>query len=160
MEIIARWYETGAPMRICIEGARVAEAARVDAAPGGMPWLAPGLLDMQINGYRGQEFSSDRLTVERCAEIVDAMAAFELRGSSRRSQPIAWPRSPARCERSARPAARTAGSLPEWPASTSRAPISRCRMALGARTPTRTATHRTGMNSAGCKRRPGDESAC
>lgn len=76
MELLARWYETGAPMRIRIEGGRVAEAARIDTVSDRLPWIAPGLLDMQINGYRGQEFSSERLTVERFAEIVAATATF------------------------------------------------------------------------------------
>lgn len=76
MEINARWYENGVPMRIRIEGTRVAEVARFEAGPDRLPWIAPGLLDMQINGYRGQEFSSEQLALERVADIVEATAAF------------------------------------------------------------------------------------
>lgn len=75
MEILGRWYETGRPVRICVERDRVAEVMEV--GPGSelgndLPWVAPGFVDMQINGYRGQEFSSDSLTLERIEEIVSA----------------------------------------------------------------------------------------
>ncbi len=41
-----------------------------------MPWVAPGLVDVQINGYGGQEFSSLELTPERVAEIVRRHFSF------------------------------------------------------------------------------------
>jgi N-acetylglucosamine-6-phosphate deacetylase len=77
MQILGRWYETGAPLRIDIEGEQVGRVEGVDMSAEqveGLPWIAPGLIDMQINGYRGQEFSSNKLSLERIAEIVDATA--------------------------------------------------------------------------------------
>lgn len=77
MEIVGRWYETGSAVRLRVEGDRVAGVDEVEtyAEPGEeLPWIAPGFIDMQINGYRGQEFSSDKLTLERIGEIVDATA--------------------------------------------------------------------------------------
>jgi N-acetylglucosamine-6-phosphate deacetylase len=77
MEILGRWYETGNAVRLRLEGDRVAGVDEVEASaePGEeLPWIAPGFVDMQINGYRGQEFSSDKLTLERIGEIVDATA--------------------------------------------------------------------------------------
>ena len=78
MEIIARRFDTAEPVRIAVAGSRI---ARIDAiphaeAPEPLPWVAPGLIDLQVNGYGGQEFSSDDLTVERVAAIVAAMDRF------------------------------------------------------------------------------------
>jgi N-acetylglucosamine-6-phosphate deacetylase len=77
MEILGRWYDTGAPLRIVLDGDRIGNVEDV-AMPAeqaeGLPWVAPGLIDLQLNGYAGQEFSSSQLTVERIAEIVDATA--------------------------------------------------------------------------------------
>ena len=75
MEILGRWYKTGRVVRLRIEGDCVAEADEVESGPeltDELPWLTPGFVDLQINGYRGQEFSSDKLTLEKIAEIVEA----------------------------------------------------------------------------------------
>ena len=84
MELLGRWYENAAPVRILVEGDRVADAQwNVDLPSGSLddlPWIAPGLIDMQLNGYRGQEFSSDELTVEKVAAIVEATAPMGLVG--------------------------------------------------------------------------------
>jgi N-acetylglucosamine-6-phosphate deacetylase len=79
MEIKARRYDTGLPVHLEIEGQRI---TRAKTCPGeqeeaaAWPWVAPGLLDVQINGYGGQEFSSLELTPEKVGKIVDSMAAF------------------------------------------------------------------------------------
>jgi N-acetylglucosamine-6-phosphate deacetylase len=41
-----------------------------EPAPANLPWVAPGLVDIQINGYGGQEFSSLELTPEGVARIA------------------------------------------------------------------------------------------
>jgi N-acetylglucosamine-6-phosphate deacetylase len=83
MELCGRRYDTCTPVRLEIDGGRI---ARCDPAPSGegsvaarvsqWPWIAPGLFDVQLNGYGGQEFSSARLTPERVAGIVRAMEPF------------------------------------------------------------------------------------
>ena len=83
MQIVGRWYETGIPVRIGIQGGRIASVEAVEASAdeqSRLPWIAPGLIDMQLNGYRGQEFSSDQLTVEAIAAIVDATAPMGVTG--------------------------------------------------------------------------------
>lgn len=84
MEILGRWYKNAAPVRIQVEGNRVASAQWDPELPSGsaddLPWIAPGLIDMQLNGYRGQEFSSHELTVEKVAAIVEATAPMGLVG--------------------------------------------------------------------------------
>ncbi|MDY0165735.1 MAG: amidohydrolase family protein [Thermoguttaceae bacterium] len=78
MEILARRFDTGAPVRVALAEGCIArmEAIPEVECPKSFPWIAPGLIDLQVNGYGGQEFSSDDLTVERVAGIVAAMDAF------------------------------------------------------------------------------------
>jgi N-acetylglucosamine-6-phosphate deacetylase len=45
-------------------------------APRNLNWIAPGFIDIQSNGYGGQEFSSLALSVEHVAEIVGKQASF------------------------------------------------------------------------------------
>lgn len=66
-------YDTGQPARVTIEQGLVRfVAARVTEPLGGkrLPWLVPGLLDLQVNGYGGQEFASENLTEEAVHKIV------------------------------------------------------------------------------------------
>lgn len=79
MEIRARRYDTGVPVLLKIEGSRIvqskacpAEAEKTSA----WPWVAPGLLDIQLNGYGGQEFSDPRLSPEKVCRVVESMNPF------------------------------------------------------------------------------------
>ncbi len=79
MEIIARKFDSNRPVRLVVCGDRIASVTvlprpRRDRAD--LPWIMPGLVDLQINGYRGQEFSSPELTERKVAEIVHSQAAF------------------------------------------------------------------------------------
>ncbi len=79
MHYFGRRFDTGLPVCVEIEGGRV---VRVMPAPAGMaslgawPWIGPGLLDIQVNGFGGSEFSSANLTVEQVAEIGTSLMAF------------------------------------------------------------------------------------
>ncbi|MFH1921510.1 MAG: N-acetylglucosamine-6-phosphate deacetylase, partial [Planctomycetota bacterium] len=79
MRLFARRYDTAEP--VCLEIAR-GKIARVARSPIGEdgpdqgPWIAPGLWDLQVNGYGGQEFSSADLTPEKVAAVVEAYDAF------------------------------------------------------------------------------------
>ncbi|MHC4398065.1 MAG: N-acetylglucosamine-6-phosphate deacetylase [Planctomycetota bacterium] len=79
MELLGRRYDTGQPIRLEIENGRIAQVS--EPPPGGeaaerWPWIGPGLIDVQINGYGGQEFSAPDLTSEKVAEIVRHYGAF------------------------------------------------------------------------------------
>jgi N-acetylglucosamine-6-phosphate deacetylase len=87
MELWGRRYDTGQPVRIEAEGQTIARAIAMDPAgqvadpPHAVrlaewPWLAPGLFDVQVNGYAGQEFSSAALTPAKVAPIVRALQRF------------------------------------------------------------------------------------
>ncbi|HET6884342.1 MAG TPA: amidohydrolase family protein [Pirellulales bacterium] len=74
----ARRFDTGLPARIDIDEGRIVCVRRhAAAAPADrLPWVAPGFVDIQINGYGGQEFSSRELTPEKVAAIVRQHWAF------------------------------------------------------------------------------------
>ncbi|HVC95241.1 MAG TPA: amidohydrolase family protein [Pirellulales bacterium] len=83
MQFIARRFDTLAAVRIEIAQGRIVRAASVDPASIGangagvvLPIVAPGFVDVQVNGYRGQEFSSLELTPQRVAAIVREHWAF------------------------------------------------------------------------------------
>lgn len=73
MELVARRYDTQQLVRVVIHGERIERVLPADgsaAREAADHWIAPGLVDVQVNGYGGQEFSSFELTVEKVAEIV------------------------------------------------------------------------------------------
>ena len=78
MQVCGRRFDTGEPVRLEIAGTKVAEC--VACAPSdetaAWPWIAPGLIDIQINGYGGQEFASADLTVEKTRDVVLAYDAL------------------------------------------------------------------------------------
>ncbi|MCS7238020.1 MAG: amidohydrolase family protein [Thermoguttaceae bacterium] len=72
-------YDTGQPARVTIEQGRVRfVAARVPETTLAtrLPWLVPGLLDIQVNGYGGQEFASADLTEEKVRTIAEQLLHF------------------------------------------------------------------------------------
>lgn len=79
MQYFGRRYDTGLPICVEIDQGKV---SRVLPAPGGAapsdawPWIGPALLDLQVNGFGGCEFSSAQLTSENVAEIGRKLEAF------------------------------------------------------------------------------------
>ncbi|MBB76750.1 MAG: N-acetylglucosamine-6-phosphate deacetylase [Planctomycetaceae bacterium] len=79
VQIIGRRYDTQKVVALhCVEG-RVAEIEHVhvdvvDSAQE-IPWLGPGLVDLQVNGFGGQEFTDPDLTIEHVEEISLRMDA-------------------------------------------------------------------------------------
>lgn len=83
MQLLGRRYDTGEPVALEIQEGRVARwelCATVEHAEPSLasrwPWIAPGLVDLQVNGYGGQEFSSAELTPEKVAGIAQVMEGF------------------------------------------------------------------------------------
>ena len=74
MQINAKRFDTCQPIQITIEGTTVTSVTPIDDQPN-LPWIAPGLIDLQVNGCGGQEFSSPKLTVEGVAKIAKTMDA-------------------------------------------------------------------------------------
>lgn len=63
-EIHGRHYATGEPFRLRWAGDQIIAADRLDQLPPGTPdhWLAPALIDLQVNGYSGVDFQRDGVT--------------------------------------------------------------------------------------------------
>lgn len=78
MNLNARRYDNGEPVRIEIDGERI--AAVTPALPErdvtDWPFVAPGLFDLQINGYGGIWFSDAELTPEMVVTAVEPYFQF------------------------------------------------------------------------------------
>ncbi len=74
MQLMGRHYETGAPVRITVEGERITavEPAAPDGDVSDWPYLAPGLFDLQINGHGGIWFSKQDLTADEVLRVLEA----------------------------------------------------------------------------------------
>ncbi len=69
-------YETKEPVKIEIENGVICELSRPEPArlPDVLYHIAPGLIDNQLNGYAGVDFSGDDLTVEGIQNTAMALA--------------------------------------------------------------------------------------
>ena len=75
--ITARHYQTRRAVEIAVAGETISSVRELSGAVDEtLPWVAPGFIDIQSNGYGGQEFSSPQLTVEKVASIVARQPAF------------------------------------------------------------------------------------
>lgn len=75
----ARRFDTAQPARFHIDEGRLVRVQQIAVdrhAAERLPWVAPGFVDVQVNGYGGQEFSSQSLTPEAVAGIVRQHWAF------------------------------------------------------------------------------------
>jgi N-acetylglucosamine-6-phosphate deacetylase len=73
MEIKGRRYDNGEPVSIVIEGERIAsiEPAWPTGDVDDWPYIAPGMFDLQINGYGGTWFSSAKLTADDVIKTLE-----------------------------------------------------------------------------------------
>jgi N-acetylglucosamine-6-phosphate deacetylase len=55
------------------------DEGRITAVDAGLPsetaWLAPGLIDLQVNGYQGDDFNADDLTIEAVQRLACRLCA-------------------------------------------------------------------------------------
>ncbi len=78
----ARRYDTGEPIRVQISAGKIAsiEPAWPEKAVSELPFVAPGLFDLQINGYGGIWFSDRALTPEK---VLAAITPYFAHGVTR-----------------------------------------------------------------------------
>ena len=70
MEFTARRYDTGQVVTVSIDDGRIDSITHADGPDSqNLPWVSPGFVDLQINGYGGQEFNDLTLDTERVAQV-------------------------------------------------------------------------------------------
>ncbi|MFQ5730323.1 MAG: N-acetylglucosamine-6-phosphate deacetylase [Planctomycetaceae bacterium] len=74
MQFQARSYETGEPLSITIDGETIAAIEPIipETDVDDLPWVAPGLFDLQINGHGGTWFSDDKLTADDVLAMLES----------------------------------------------------------------------------------------
>jgi len=74
-DLLAWHYQLGEPVRLCWEAGRITQIAKVSDSPPRNLWVAPPLLDLQVNGFAGVDFQSDEVSLgdlERAARALHA----------------------------------------------------------------------------------------
>jgi len=82
MQLLARDYRDSRPHRFELANGKIAritplKAEETPATP--LPYVAPGLVDLQLNGYGGVNFVSPELTPEKVVEAARAVDRFGVR---------------------------------------------------------------------------------
>jgi N-acetylglucosamine-6-phosphate deacetylase len=72
-------YITRTPIRLNWQNGRIVQIQADDTAPADT-WIAPGLIDVQINGFAGVDFQQDELSLE---DLVKAVRGLRLAGCTR-----------------------------------------------------------------------------
>jgi N-acetylglucosamine-6-phosphate deacetylase len=65
----------GAAARVTWDGAVITAVTPLDADPAGLPVLAPGLVDLQVNGYDGLDVNAADVDPDTIAELTHRLAA-------------------------------------------------------------------------------------
>lgn len=75
MQVVARRYDTRSTVSIRIEDHRIQGVKALNGAYQGvdLPWVAPGFVDLQVNGHSGRDFADRSLTVEDVESISKAL---------------------------------------------------------------------------------------
>jgi N-acetylglucosamine-6-phosphate deacetylase len=74
-DILARHYATGQPVRVAWNEGAITAIEPAPATPADAPWIAPALVDLQVNGFAGVDFQQDDLTLEQLQIAVRGLRA-------------------------------------------------------------------------------------
>lgn len=72
-EVVARHYQTGEGLRVTWKDGKITAFAPAPLPSGDAPWIAPALVDLQVNGYGGTDFLHDEVTEEGLLKAVRAL---------------------------------------------------------------------------------------
>jgi N-acetylglucosamine-6-phosphate deacetylase len=80
LTLIGRHHQSGELRRIVVDGERIAAmetpaGADPDALGGADHWLAPGLLDLQVNGFAGHDFNAPDVTPADVVAVAESLVA-------------------------------------------------------------------------------------
>jgi N-acetylglucosamine-6-phosphate deacetylase len=67
-----RHVATGEAVRLLIEGGSIAAVAQSEGADD-LPWIGPGLVDLQVNGFAGIDLNDSAVTPDRVSELTRAL---------------------------------------------------------------------------------------
>jgi N-acetylglucosamine-6-phosphate deacetylase len=70
MEIVAKHYRTGEPVRITIENGRILSVQPAGCDADGLDFVSPGWIDLQVNGYGGHDLNRFPLQPETVADLT------------------------------------------------------------------------------------------
>jgi len=70
--LTGRELATGHAITVEIENGRIITVSPVSDDPG-LPWIAPGLVDLQVNGYQGIDLNDGQVTVETVRLLCGAL---------------------------------------------------------------------------------------
>ena len=79
MQLFGRRCDTGQATCLETTGGRISRVTQAEADCETLdhwPWISPGLVDLQVNGHGGQEFSSPALSPQKVLQIAETMASF------------------------------------------------------------------------------------
>lgn len=78
MHLTGRHYENGEPVRVTVEGVRIAAVDPYwpDGDADELPWIAPGLFDLQINGHGGTWFGREGITADDVLKTLEPHFRF------------------------------------------------------------------------------------
>ena len=109
--LACRRYDTLRPVAVKIEGERIVRIEPTQDQPG-LPIIAPGLVDLQINGYGGIEFNDPELTIDKVRKVALSQDPFGVTAFLATSRPIATTCWPTGSRRSPRPPRTARGGRP------------------------------------------------
>jgi N-acetylglucosamine-6-phosphate deacetylase len=75
MKLVARRFDTDTACEFSLADGRLESIRLLDDRVDENLWISPGFVDIQVNGYGGQEFSSAALTTDAVARIAVEYAA-------------------------------------------------------------------------------------
>jgi N-acetylglucosamine-6-phosphate deacetylase len=67
-------YETNEPIKVSWENGTITQIQRLDDADEDLPTIAPGFVDLQINGYMGIDFNHKPMTEKAWVTIMEGLA--------------------------------------------------------------------------------------
>ena len=73
-EIVGLHYRSGKPVRVSMKSGRITSMTPLRRKASGLPWIAPGLVDLQVNGYAGSDFNASRPSAETVSAVARGLA--------------------------------------------------------------------------------------